>query len=62
MNPVLRLLLHRLAISVLVLVGVSILIFFIARIVPIGVIKSLEVINIDHGNGIRTTHTTQTFL
>ncbi|WP_428928902.1 ABC transporter permease [Marinibacterium sp. SX1] len=34
MNPVLRLLLHRLAISVLVLVGVSTLIFFIARIVP----------------------------
>lgn len=34
MSPVLRLLLHRLAISVLVLIGVSILIFVIARIVP----------------------------
>ena len=34
MNPILRLLLQRLAISILVLVGVSILIFFVARIVP----------------------------
>ncbi|GGB23015.1 ABC transporter permease [Allosediminivita pacifica] len=34
MNPVLRLLLQRLAISLLVLVGVSILIFFVARVVP----------------------------
>lgn len=34
MGPVLRLLLQRLAISLLVLVGVSILIFLIARVVP----------------------------
>ncbi|MFV0385341.1 ABC transporter permease [Paracoccus sp. (in: a-proteobacteria)] len=34
MNPVLRLLIHRLLISLLVLAGVSMLIFFIARIVP----------------------------
>lgn len=34
MGPILRLLAHRLAISLLVLVGVSMLIFFVARVVP----------------------------
>lgn len=34
MNPVLRLLINRLAVSLLVLIGVSMLIFFIARVVP----------------------------
>ncbi|MEM1400430.1 MAG: ABC transporter permease, partial [Pseudomonadota bacterium] len=34
MSPVLRLLFKRLAVSIIVLVGVSILIFFIARVIP----------------------------
>ncbi|PYE82429.1 ABC transporter permease [Pseudoroseicyclus aestuarii] len=34
MSPILRLLIHRLALSLLVLAGVSILIFFVARVVP----------------------------